>query len=121
MKTIGEDYASCARWAFESGADVVELNFSCPNVKTPDGMLYTQPTASKDVLYRVRDLVGDKPLLVKLGFVGEDALARSWVELSGGLVQGLVMINCIGAKVQSPDGKDLFQRRVTGHRWSRHS
>ncbi len=114
LKTIGEDYASCARWAFESGADVVELNFSCPNVKTPDGMLYTQPTASRDVLYRVRDLVGDKPLLVKLGFVGEDALARNWVELSGGLVQGLVMTNCIGAKVQSPDGKDFFSGESRG-------
>ena len=114
LKTIGEDYASCARWAFESGADVVELNFSCPNVKTPDGMLYTQPAASKDVLCRVRDLVGNKPLLVKLGFVGEDALARSWVKLSEGLVEGLVMINCIGAKVQSADGKDFFSGESRG-------
>lgn len=108
LKTISEDYAACAQWAFESGADVVELNFSCPNVNTRDGMLYTQPEASREVLDRVRSKVADKPLLVKLGFINELELARSWVEFSDGLVQGLVMINCIGARVQSPDARQLF-------------
>ena len=114
LKIIAEDYASCAKWAFESGADVVELNFSCPNVNTRDGMLYTQPSASRNVLYRVRDVVGDQPLLVKLGFVGENELARSWVELSEDLVQGLVMINCIGANVQSMAGLDMFNGASRG-------
>ena len=44
---LGEDYAQCAVWAFESGADVVELNFSCPNVSTSDGQLSNQLDAAK--------------------------------------------------------------------------
>jgi dihydroorotate dehydrogenase (NAD+) catalytic subunit len=37
---LADDYARCARWAVEAGADGVETNFSCPNVSTCDGQLY---------------------------------------------------------------------------------
>ncbi|MBT5928288.1 MAG: hypothetical protein HOH33_16925 [Verrucomicrobia bacterium] len=114
LTSISNDYADCAKWAFESGADVVELNFSCPNVSTRDGMLYTQADASKEVLSRIRDAVGDKPLLVKLGYMGGLDLARDWVELGEGLVQGLVMINCIGAKVQGLDSHAFFRGASRG-------
>ena len=31
MDDLADDYARCARWAVESGADAVETNFSCPS------------------------------------------------------------------------------------------
>src|SRR5262249_46205729 len=40
---LAGDFARCAKWAVESGADCVETNFSCPNVATSDGQLYQQP------------------------------------------------------------------------------
>ena len=43
---LAADFARCARWAVESGADCVEANFSCPNVDSPDGQLYQQPAAA---------------------------------------------------------------------------
>ena len=43
MDEVAQDYARCAAWAVESGADVVEINLSCPNVETCDGQLYQQP------------------------------------------------------------------------------
>ncbi len=114
LATISEDYATCAKWAFESGADVVELNFSCPNVSSRDGMLYSQPTASREILQRVRDVVCDRPLLVKLGYISDQDLAENWIGFAEGLVQGLVMINCIGAKVQASDGTELWDGSSRG-------
>ncbi|MCA9069275.1 MAG: hypothetical protein KDA84_10150 [Planctomycetaceae bacterium] len=32
LEQLAADYAQCAKWAVESGADCVETNFSCPNV-----------------------------------------------------------------------------------------
>lgn len=112
--SIAKDYSTCAIHAFDSGADVVEVNFSCPNVATRDGMLYTQPNASSEVLQRVREAIQDRPLLVKLGYIQDEKLANQWVQLSEGLVQGLVMVNCIGAKVLSPDGNRLFEGNSRG-------
>lgn len=114
LKTISDDYAICANWAFESGADVVEVNFSCPNVSTRDWMLFMQADASQEVLSRIRDLIDDKPLLVKLGYVNDVDLARHWVKISEGLVQGLVMVNCIGAKVATLGGKEWFDGAPRG-------
>ena len=36
---LAADYAQCARWAVDAGADAIEMNFSCPNVATCDGQL----------------------------------------------------------------------------------
>ena len=114
LPAIAHDYAGCAKNAFDSGADIVELNFSCPNVATRDGMLYAQPEASLEVLKRVRDMIQDRPLLVKLGFISDPALAKQWVDLAEGLAQGLVMVNCIGAKVNNPGGKPIFEGEPRG-------
>ena len=46
--TWRRDYAQCARWAVESGADCVEANFSCPNVATCDGQLYQDARQARD-------------------------------------------------------------------------
>jgi len=114
LTAIANDYAGCAKNAFDSGADIVELNFSCPNVATRDGMLYAQPEASLEVLKRVRDSIQNRPLLVKLGFISETTLANQWINLAEGLVQGLVMVNCIGARVKNPEGKPIFEGEPRG-------
>ena len=98
---LGEDYAQCALWAFESGADVVELNFSCPNVSTSDGQLSNQLDAAKGVLETVRAAVGDRPLLVKLGVVDDMEQIDLWIALAQLTRIGLVMINCVGARVRA--------------------
>ena len=88
---------------FESGADVVELNFSCPNVSTSDGQLSNQLDAAKGVLETVRAAVGDRPLLVKLGVVDDMEQIDLWIALAQLTRIGLVMINCVGARVRTVD------------------
>src|SRR5262245_10092527 len=52
LEDVAEDFARCARWAVESGADCVEANFSCPNVSSADSQLYQQPSAAATVAAR---------------------------------------------------------------------
>jgi dihydroorotate dehydrogenase len=98
---VADDYARCARWAAESGADTVELNFSCPNVATCDGQLYQNPAQARHVAACVRAAVRDKPLLVKLGHVAEERQARELVTALASHVDALVMVNCVAARVRS--------------------
>lgn len=113
LEEVAEDFARCAKWAVDSGADCVEANFSCPNVASADGQLYQSPDSAGLVAARVRDVIGRTPLLIKIGHVTEERLA---VELSRSLaryVDALVMVNCISAQVRSSDQELLFdgQRR----------
>jgi len=106
---VADDYALCARWAVQSGADAVECNFSCPNVQSCDGQLYQQPALAGLVAQRVRESIGRQiPLLVKVGYL-EDAACIA--ELCRGLaphVDALVMTNCIPARVKDAAGESLF-------------
>jgi dihydroorotate dehydrogenase len=113
VEEVAEDFARCAKWAVDSGADCVEANFSCPNVASADGQLYQSPESAGLVAARVRDAIGRTPLLIKIGHVTEERLA---VELGRSLarfVDALVMVNCISAQVRSTDQELLFdgQRR----------
>jgi len=99
LDQVADDYARCARWALDSGADLVEMNFSCPNVSSCDGQLFQNPSLAARVAARVREALGSAPLLVKLGYVGEVALREALVEELSPHVNALVLTNCITATV----------------------
>jgi dihydroorotate dehydrogenase (NAD+) catalytic subunit len=113
LDDLADDYARCARWAVESGADCVEMNFSCPNVATCDGQLYQHPDDAERVAQRVRSRIGATPLIAKIGrVVAEDELRRLLHGLAE-VVDAAAMTNSIAATVQNAAGQLLFdgQRR----------
>ncbi len=114
VEQLADDYARCARWAVDSGADCVEANFSCPNVDSPDGQLYQQPAQAGLVAERLREATGRVPLLIKIGHVADERLARGLVAALEPHVQALVMVNCIAARVRGPDGQFLFDSQKRG-------
>lgn len=110
---VAEDFARCARWAVESGADCVEANFSCPNVGSADAQLYQQPGAAALVASRLRESIGGRPLLIKIGHVSDESLAAELSRAVAPHASALVMVNCIGARVVDAGHHPLFdgQRR----------
>ena len=110
---VADDFARCAKWAVDSGADCVEANFSCPNVASADGQLYQSPESAGLVAAIVRDAIGRIPLLIKIGHVTEERPAMELGRALARSVDALVMVNCISAQVRSADQKLFFdgQRR----------
>ena len=111
---LANDFAQCARWAVESGADCVEANFSCPNVTTVDGQLYQQPTLAAEVAHRIRESVGAAFLLIKLGFVPDEIRTAELVDALAPFVDAFVMTNCISAVVHGPNDQALFHGETRG-------
>jgi dihydroorotate dehydrogenase len=111
---LADDFARCARWAVESGADFVETNFSCPNVATSDGQLFQEPAAARLVAQRVRDAIGKTPYVIKVGFVSDDRLAEQFIEAVGPFTDALSMTNCIAATVADERGESLFGGQPRG-------
>ena len=99
LEELAGDYAQCAKWAAESGADVIETNFSCPNVSTRDGQLFQQPEAAGLVAQRVRAAIGSTPYVVKIGRVSNEADAASLLSAVGPHINGIAMTNSIAARV----------------------
>ena len=111
---LAADYAQCAKWAIESGADCVETNFSCPNVSTCDGQLYQQPDDAAIVAARTREAIGsDVPYIVKIGRIDSSEQAEALLDALAPHASALAMTNSIATTVQDQDGRLLFdgQRR----------
>jgi dihydroorotate dehydrogenase len=111
---LAADFAQCARWAVESGADCVEANFSCPNVASADGQLHQQPESAGLVARIIRDTIGATPFLIKLGHVPEPDLAGRLIDALAPHADALVMVNCIPARVRANDGTVLFNGESRG-------
>ena len=114
LDEVADDFARCARWAVESGADCVEANFSCPNVASADGQLYQQPTAAGLVAARLRAGMGSVPLLIKIGHVTDNGLATALAEAMASHANALVMVNCVSATVVDAEAQPMFDGQKRG-------
>jgi dihydroorotate dehydrogenase len=109
---LADDFALCAKLAVESGADVIETNYSCPNVPGPEGRLFCQPEEASLIARRVRERMGDVPLLVKIGTLTEPSLIRELLVKLSPFVDGITLTNGMVRRVVKSDGKTaVFPRR----------
>jgi dihydroorotate dehydrogenase len=111
---LAADYARCARWAVESGADCIETNLSCPNVSTCDGQIYQDPEQARTVVQHVRDAIGDRPLVIKIGHVPTDDEKAALVDAVAEYVDAMAMTNSIATTVMGRDGELLFDGAPRG-------
>jgi dihydroorotate dehydrogenase len=100
---LAADYAKCAKWAVESGADIVETNFSCPNVSTCDGQLFQQPTDARHVAESVRAAIGNVPYIAKIGHVSTVESAAELLTAIGPSINSLAMTNSVATLVRDGD------------------
>lgn len=117
LEDLADDYARCAKWAIESGADCIETNFSCPNVCTRDGQLYQQPEAASLVASRVKAVSGSIPYLIKIGHLSVKADASEFLQAVLPFAAGIVMTNSVATTVVDDQGTRLFsgeQRGICG-------
>lgn len=114
LDDLAEDYAQCAKWAIESGADAVEANFSCPNVCSRDGQLYQEPSAAGHVARRVRERIGKAPFTLKIGHIPDREAIDPFLDAVADYVDGLTMTNSIAARVADSSGSLLFDSEPRG-------
>lgn len=115
---LADDYALCARWAADSGADVIEVLLSCPDTagEHPQ-MIFENLSLSAYIVDRVRRAVGQRPVIAKLGATRSP---RSLHELATRLaprVDGFILVNGLQRRVVKPDGTAAFtgpHREVAG-------
>jgi dihydroorotate dehydrogenase len=94
LDQLAQDFALCAGWAAESGAQAIEANLSCPNVCTQEADLYLSPGASAAIAAAIRARVARLPLILKVGlFASRNQAAAVVAAVSpyafGGLRRGI--------------------------------
>jgi dihydroorotate dehydrogenase (NAD+) catalytic subunit len=114
LEQLADDYAECAHDAAQAGAGSIEFNLSCPNVNTCDGQLYQRPSDAAVVAQRVRQAVGSRPLLAKIGHFRDSSDVGPLLESLAPHIDAVVATNCIAATVVGLEGRPCFNGEPRG-------
>ncbi|OGI75697.1 hypothetical protein A3C67_02820 [Candidatus Nomurabacteria bacterium RIFCSPHIGHO2_02_FULL_42_19] len=112
------DFVRAARMMKETGVQVMEVNFSCPNEGTVELLCY-DVARSVEVVKAIKSEIKDTPLIVKVSFYKNEKLLRNFVKEVGALVQGISAINTIFSEIVDEKGGEALPGRthsgVCGH------
>lgn len=103
------DFAKAAKLAAEAGAKAIEINLSCPNVANEGILCYTKD-AVVEVSKKVKEAIGDVPLITKFGYFSleqEDLLEDTLKEIQP-FVSAVSAINTIPAPVVDEKGNQAL-------------
>jgi len=108
-EALSADYAQCAAWAAECGADAIELQLATPDPFTEQPqMIYENVTLAARILYRTRTSVG-LPVLARLGpFKTPRALHETATRLAP-WAHGYVLVHSINRRVFDEKGGPAFE------------
>ena len=118
LSKLANDYARAAAWAASAGADIIEINLSCPNVCSADGQLFQSATQSRQVAEKVAERLDRErfrgPKLAKIGYLPNDEPLHNLADGLREVLTGCVMNNSIPAQIQDPNGNQRFQGQQRG-------
>ena len=101
------DYARCAAWAAEAGADAIEVHLACPNVFADQQQVYENIPLSAQILYRVRTAV-KVPILAKLGMFRSPRLLHETATKLAPWTHGFVLVHGMPRRVVDESGNAAF-------------
>jgi dihydroorotate dehydrogenase (NAD+) catalytic subunit len=108
VRRVADDFAQCARWAAEAGADVIEANLSCPNVCSKEGSIYMDAQMSRTITAEIRGAIGATPLLLKAGHFNDAGKLGTFLKFVNGIADGITMVNAVSRPVLYPNGHPVF-------------
>lgn len=98
-----EDHVRAAKMVLETGAKIMEVNYSCPNEGTAELLCYDTARIEK-ISFRIKETIGNVPLLIKLAYFENQEHLEDMVARLGNIVDGFSAINTIGAAIRNKDG-----------------
>lgn len=106
-----DDFALAARLLKETGVGIIEANLSCPNEGTANLLCFDVERARR-VVERIREEIGALPLMVKAAYFRQegrdDERLRTFVREVGPLVDAIVAINTLPAKIVDAKGQQAL-------------
>ncbi len=103
------DYAQCAGWAEDSGADVIEVHLAAPDpfVEQPQ-MIYENVPLAARILHRARTTVS-VPVVAKLGPFKTPRLLHETATRLAPWAHGYVLVHSINRRVFDDKGAAAFE------------
>jgi dihydroorotate dehydrogenase len=110
-EALALDYARCAAWAAEAGADVIEVHLACPLADPGEGrLIYEDTRLSAYILDRVRTTVA-RPIVATLGAFRSPRVLHETLTKLAPWAHGFVLVHGIRRRVIAEDGDPAFDSK----------
>ncbi len=101
--TFAEDFVRTAVLARAAGAKLIEANFSCPNVKKAEGILYQDPETVYEYTRLIAKAIHPIPLILKVGiFENSHQMKSVLLAAARGGAQAVCGINSVSQEIDPP-------------------
>lgn len=108
-KDFIEDFVETAFLAKQAGAEIIEANFSCPNVSTGEGSVYQDSKQVERLSLALKKVLGPIPLIIKVGVFSDfEGLKQVLIAAERSGVQAVSGINTISREVLNEEGRSPF-------------
>ncbi|RJR16386.1 hypothetical protein C4579_00305 [Candidatus Microgenomates bacterium] len=111
-KTAEQDAKDVAKYADETSAQVIEMNLSCPNTEGGKGLIFEDVAMSVNLCRAIKEVIGNKKLLAKVGFYKNQADLKQFLSETKGIISGLSTMNTYAAKVVNEKREEKFPGRA---------
>ena len=102
-----DDYILAARLAHETDAPVLETNLSCPNIGN-EGLVCYNLEVTEKVTKGIRDIIGSKKFILKVGYYKEDSELERLAEIANEYADSISGINTLQAEVRDITGNQAL-------------
>lgn len=106
-KEFVQDHADAARLAHQTGAKILEVNLSCPNIGN-EGLVCYDLDLTEDAVKVLRKEIGDTPLILKVGYYQSTKDLERLSEIAKKYAQGISLINTIPAPIVNKKGEQAL-------------
>jgi len=97
-----QDFVDTASLAADAGAQIIEVNYSCPNVVTGEGQIYHNPDAVYEISSALTKCLAPKhiPLIIKVGVMEDlEKMGQLFTQAQNAGVAAIAGINTLSMKV----------------------
>ena len=105
------DYALAARLSLETGAKVLEINLSCPNIGN-EGLVCYNVDVTERVCEAIRNVVGNTPIILKVGYYEDKKQLEEICRITNQYANGLSTINTIQAEIVNKNGEQALPGKM---------
>ena len=103
------DYARCATWAADAGADVIEVHLATADPFAEHvQMIFENVPLSAQILYRVRTSIG-QPIVAKLGMFRAPRMLHETATKLAPWTNGFALVHGVVRRVVDEEGKAAFE------------
>lgn len=107
QKEFVDDYILAAKFSAETGASILETNLSCPNIGN-EGLVCYNLDVTEQVAKGIRDVIGNTPLILKVGYYQDDAQLEKLAEIANEYADSISGINTLQAEVRNAKGEQAL-------------